>query len=408
MTKTMRQCRLCLGRNLMPVLDLGNHPLADRFLTADQVRGPEITYPLSLRRCAGCGYVGTDYLVSKETRYTDPDNTYSYTAGNSAVSRSHFAELAEAIVQRVPASAMVSRGEGRLVVDVGGNDGTLLRAIKDRWPAAAILNVEPSPAMAELAEQNGVPTHEGFLGSGLFEDASLVVTTNCFNHASDPLSFIRHVHDGLLDGGWFVIEVPDTNRLLIDGAWDTIYHEHVSYFTQEALVGALLEEGFGSIEIDSNNYMGGTMRIWARKAIINSNDETTTMVRAKLRSSKNTELGWAELDIRAGLTRRALIAQLWDAAQDGEPVYAIGAAAKGNTLLNYCRFDSRWIVAIADASPHKIGKFAPGSHIPIVSEETIPPRARALILPWNIAPFLKDKLSHLSLRYLRYDSMLSL
>ena len=130
----MRTCRLCLERgHLVPVMDLGHHPLADRFLTADQIREPEVTYPLSLRLCTACGYVGTDYLVPAPTRYADPAVSYSYTAGNSAMSHAHFGELAEAIAQRVPASAMARAGQlagTRLVVDVGGNDGTLLRAIK--------------------------------------------------------------------------------------------------------------------------------------------------------------------------------------------------------------------------------------------------------------------------------------
>jgi SAM-dependent methyltransferase len=399
--RTMRSCRLCLERgHLVPVIDLGHHPLADRFLTADQVREPEVTYPLKLRLCTACGYVGTDYMVPAPARYADPEVAYSYTAGNSAVSRAHFDELAEAIAQRVPASAMAIRGDGRLVVDVGGNDGTLLRAIKDRWPGIAVLNVEPSPAMAELAEQNGIPTHEGFLGGGLFEDASLVVTTNCLNHASDPLDFIHQVHDGLVDGGWFVIEVPSAQHLIADGAWDTIYHEHVSYFTPGALVGVLSAEGFGAIEFSENDYQGGTVRIWARKGIVGIDDNVQT--RAHIASSRNTELGWAELAIRAGLARRSLTQQLLEASQDGEPVFAIGAAAKGNTLLNYCRFDDKWIMAIADSSPHKIGKYAPGSHIPIIPESQVPGRARALILPWNIAPFLRDKLAPLRLRYLRY------
>lgn len=392
---TKRHCRICESSNTEVVLDLGHHPLADRFLTPAMLDQPETFYPLRVYLCRECGYTGLTHVVHAHTRYQTDE--YSYTASNSPVAVRHFDELASDIAFRHGTLA----GQDRLAVDIGGNDGTLLHAIASKT-GCRVLNVEASKNMAKLSRENGVPVSD----HGLFDDgvsdaimaerggADLIVMTNTFNHISDPVGFMRHVAHAMNPGGMLVIEVPSARELLRAAAFDTIYLEHVSIFSLRTLVDTIWGDGAFWIEhAETVPYQGGSLRVYARKG---PSEKIPDYVARQIAAEQDETHGpcsagpWRVLGEQAKRMREALIWEL--EGYNKRPAIAIGAAAKGNTLLNYCKLDSRLISCVVDSSPHKIGKFTPGSHIPIVGDDDIPADAtHAVILPWNIAGHLREK-----------------
>lgn len=380
------RCRLC-GGEVSPVIDLGVHPLADRFLiTADEAVP---TAPLVVALCAGCGYAGLTEIIPPEDRYQAAD--YSYTAGNSSVSRHHFRELATEAVQRVG----LRRGD--LVIDIGGNDGTLLQAFST-LAGCNMLNIEPAPNIARLSRELAIPTVQRLWGPDSEEAvgrgrAALIVATNTFNHASDPAGFVAAVAAALKPGGWFVFEVPSLRQLVRRRAFDTIYLEHVSYFGLRPLLQLLGDHGLGVEFATEIDYMGGSFRIYARAGGIMHDSAVLDMVDVEDAEGIYGTSAYLRFTSAIGRFRVSLRARLAEVRDRDGITVGIGAAAKGNTLLNYCGIDRSLVAAIADTSPLKVGKFAPGSLLPIIDEYMIRPgTTHALILPWNLAGHLRPKL----------------
>lgn len=391
----MKECRACGSPAVYPAIDLGHHPLADRFLSPVETERPETFYPLSVFSCERCGYAGLNHIVPVHERYVATD--YSYTAGNSRVSREHFAELAQDISEFKGGFK-----EDDLIVDIGGNDGTFLAASRVNG-AKRLLNVEAAPFTAELSRMAGIDTVEAVWGSVAVQaDAAVIVSTNVLNHADQPRDFIAACAANLRPGGLLVLEVPSLVDLLAKGAWDTIYLEHISYFCGSALYELLASCGLHVVRIEDVSYMGGSLRMWAanwgeagavsQRTLSEFERDRTTIKRS----------AWQALADQARLERAQLTEQIFEAQKAGLQTYALGAAAKGNTLLNYCRFDESWITAVADASPHKIGKRTPGSRIPIVPDGAVPAGAAAVILPWNVKDLLRERFADRGLHYLRY------
>ena len=389
-------CRLCGAEHIQKVVDLGYHPLADTFLTEELLFGPEVYYPLQLGLCRSCGHVFTLYSVPAIDRYQKHD--YSYDSSNSRVSIAHFKEFAEAVLaEKAPAP-------GALIVDVGSNVGTLLSHFRDLGHAN-VLGVEPSANISALAVAAGIPTLTDFFGGGVVKalaeagPVEVLLSANVLNHADDLGALLKTATEVLARDGVFVFEVPYLLDLVKGTAFDTIYHEHVHYYGIKPLAAALRRHGFSIFKVDRLDYMCGSIRVYTRlggghspavNAILASEEafglyELATYTRFMDRVRK------VKLTVNAHLARiRA----------EGAKIIGIGAATKGNTLLNYCRLDADTIAYIADASPLKIGKLTPGSHIPIVADQDIDALAtHALILPWNIAPMLQSKLAHLGLEF---------
>jgi len=374
------RCRACGGEDLSVVLDLGHHPLADRFLTAEDLDRPEIYYPLRLELCASCCYVGLSHLVDPRERYVA--RPYSYTSGNSPVSRRHFASLAAEIHRRAQLS------QRSLAVDVGGNDGTLLLALRE-VSGCRVLGVEPSSA-ADVAEASGVDVIRDFLTDGAVArvasrgGADVVVATNVLNHADDPVGFLRRARDMLAPGGVVVVEVPSLDSMISGRAFDTAYLEHASYFCAESLRFSFVEAGLHFVDCSWIHYLDGSIRAWG---IPRSRD----VARAPSRSIVDRlRLGFSRLQEDARVVRERLGHLLRGCISRDRPSVGLCASAKGNTLLNYCRVGADVLPCIVDASPHKVGRWAPGSRVPIVAE--IPDGAdRAIVLAPNLLDHLRER-----------------
>ena len=390
------KCRLCSAEHIEKVVNLGYHPLADTFLTEELLFGPEVYYPLQLGSCRACGHVFTLYSVPAVDRYQKHE--YSYDSSNSSVSIAHFKEFAQAVLgEETPAP-------GALIVDIGSNVGTLLSHFKDLGHPN-VLGVEPSGNISALAVAAGIPTLNDFFDGGVVNalreagPVQVLLSANVLNHADDLGALLQTATEVLARDGVFVFEVPYLLDLITGTAFDTIYHEHVHYYAIKPLAAALQRHGFSIFKVDNLDYMCGSIRVYTR--LSGSHSPGVNAMIAAEEASGLYELGtYQRFMERVRRVKRTVNAHLAQICADGGKIIGIGAATKGNTFLNYCRLDADTIAYIADASPLKIGKVTPGSHIPIIADQDIDALAtHALILPWNIAPMLQSKLAHLGLKF---------
>lgn len=381
-------CHLCDSKDLTKVLDLGFHPLADFFLKESQLQEPERLYPLSVLLCQNCGHGMNSFVVPAEVRYQE--NDYSYDSGNSKISVGHFTDMAKEVSER----AGVKKGE--LVVDIGSNIGTLLGAFKNL--GATIQGVDPASNIVALAQKNGIPTINDFFNDSSAKiilkkgRAKAITITNAFNHISPLDEFMEAIVSILDKSGSFVIELPYFLEIIRKKHFDVVYLEHVSYIAVKPLVPFFKKFGLSITHVEENDYMSGSIRIFVGFG------EESPLVQKQIaleeKSGLYTVETWNKFAASIRDCKMQLLKELVDARLGGGKVVAIGAAAKGNTLLNYCGIDTTLIDFATDASPLKIGKFTPGSHLPILSDDAINEEVtHALILAWNIADFLKTKIS---------------
>lgn len=380
-------CHLCGSRELLTALDLGHHPLADLFLKEHQVHALERRYPLRLVRCAACGHGMNSYVVPGEERYQE--NDYSYDSSNSRVSVQHFGDMAREVGER----AGVERGD--LVVDLGSNVGTLLSGFLAR--GAEVQGVDPAPNIARLAVANGIPTINDFFGPAAADavlargKAKVVTMTNAFNHVSDLHAFMEELRRILRDDGTFVIELPYYLDVLRKRHFDVIYLEHVSYVAVKPLVPFFARYGLRITHVEENDYMSGSIRFFIGKEA--SDGSVAAQIEKEDAAGLYLESTWDHFAHQVRDMKMRLVEEMIEARRGGGRIVAVGAAAKGNTLLNYCGIDRTLVDFATDASPLKIGKWTPGSHLPIVSDEAIDGTVtHALILAWNIAGLLKAKI----------------
>lgn len=384
------ECLLCASTQLERVIDLGMHPLADTFLKEEQLSVPESRYPLQVLLCMFCGHTMASVIVPPEERYQT--NEYSYDSSNSRASIEHFNDMARTI------AAQRSLGPADLVVDVGGNVGTLLSAFREH-AGTQILNIEPSSNIAEIARQNGVETLQRFLDDEAAEivatrgGAAVITMTNVFNHLGAFNESMQAAMRALSPDGALVIETPYQLHLVQKLAFDTIYLEHVSYFALKPLQKYFAQIGLTITDVEENEYMGGSIRLTVERQGLESPQVASCIAREEQAGLYDPAM-YAQFMSRVEEFKSTLMAELRAAKQAGGRIVGIGAATKGNTLLNYCGIDATLLEFVTDASPLKVGKYTPGSRIPIVSDDAITDSiTHGLILPWNIASFLTEKLA---------------
>jgi 2-polyprenyl-3-methyl-5-hydroxy-6-metoxy-1,4-benzoquinol methylase len=391
------KCHLCDSKDLVKILDLGFHPPADFFLKKDQLKQVEKRYPLAVVLCRSCGHAMNNYVVSGEERYQE--NDYSFNSNHSKISIEHFADMASDIVTKMGVE------KGDLVVDIGSNVGTLLSAFKTH--GANVQGVDPSPNIAVIAQKDGIPTINDFFGSKASLQilkkgkAKVVTSVNCFNHVAPLDDYMSGIISILREDGVFIIESPHFLALLQKMQFDTIYHEHVSYLAVKPLAKFMNKFGLSVLHAEENDYIGGVIRIYIGRG---KEDESVREIIAKEENAQlfneKTFENYAKKVLKCKLK---LLKEVTDARIKEGKIVVIGAAAKGNTLLNYCGIDSSLVEYATDVSPLKIGKYLPGSHILIKSDEDIDESiTHALILAWNLEDFLKNKISpkHPNLKFI--------
>ncbi len=387
-------CLVCDSKELNEIIDLGSHPFADTFVPEAYVGEGDSVYPLVCDLCMVCGHVQTRYETDPQKRYSQVD--YSYTSSNSAFARNHWDSYV------VEIGKAVSLKPNALIVDIGSNDGYLCEQFNRT--GYRTIGVDASPYMAELAKKRGVSTITGLFGKDVaqrinenYGKVDLVTASNVYNHSDNPREFTKAVADILSDTGSFVFEQPYWPIGVESGKFDQIYHEHVSYFTVKSAAALLSHAGLIIASAQVVDYHGGSLRVIAQKK-----KETSALPPAvQAMIDKEEEQGIFSLEtykrfMRNNLLQRSKFLQrVHRIKEEGHPIIAVGAAAKGNTFLNFYKLDHSVIDYVTDSSPHKKGKYTPATRIPIVGDEIFSNYGKvyALILSWNIAPQLKEILS---------------
>jgi SAM-dependent methyltransferase len=379
-------CRHCHAYLEHVFLDLGFAPPSNAFLTAEDLAKPERHYPLKLDVCVQCWLVQT--LDSAEIGELF-GNDYVYFSSISQTWLDHAARYAEMIARRLQLDA------GSLVLEIGANDGYLLR----NFVAAGIpcLGIEPTASTAAAAERLGIPILREFFGHMLAERlaasgkmADLIIGNNVYAHVPDPNDFTRGLKSALKPGGTITLEFPHLLRLIEGVQFDTVYHEHFSYLALHTVLRIFAAFGLRVYDVEEIATHGGSLRVYGCHAA--DPRDTTSAVAAVLAHEEGG--GLRNLDVYCGFQQRAdrvkdeLVMFLIEQKRAGRRVAGYGAAAKGNTLLNYAGVRRDLLSYVCDAAPSKQGHFLPGSHIPVVAPTEMREHKPdiVLVLPWNIAP----------------------
>lgn len=357
------RCRICQANALQNVLDLGMQPLANSFIAPDAVGRPEPRYPLELARCTSCGHVQLSVTVPPEIMFRN----YLYVSGTSDTIPAHFAAYAKDVAERfVP--------KGGLVVEIGSNDGTLLRAF-DR-ESVRVLGVEPARNIAAMANAAGIPTLDEFFGEAIARQiaakhgrASAIIGNNVVAHIDDLHGLMNGVTTLLEERGVFVAEFPYLVDLVEKSAYDTIYHEHLSYFSVASVVDLAARHRMKVVDVRRVGVHGGSIRVF-----IIHDGEPSPEVKKLLALEEAMRLrDGRPLDsfVEAVHRQREGLVRLVGEIRSSRRVAGYGAPAKGNTLLNYCEIDRSVLDFIVDRSPLKHGLLTPGTHIPVERPERL-------------------------------------
>jgi SAM-dependent methyltransferase len=389
------RCRLCDSDELVGILDLGAIPACEKFLTADELDLPEPTFPLHLRLCANCLLLQIPTLVVPERTVTEYRCFSSYS--DSRVQ--HAKDFVDDALERL---ALTS---GSFVVEVGSNDGYLLQHVVEA--GIRCLGVEPSANVGAVARDRGVPTVAAFLDERSARElraehgpADLLVANNVYAHIPDLLDFTQALRGLLSDDGWVVIEVHHALNLVVQGQFDTIYHEHFQYYTLLSATRALATAGLAVVDAELMPMHGGSIRIWARPTRIAAPASERVMGLLSMEKAAGLHRvdGYLQLRRRTEASRHSLLRFLLRCRADGKRVVGYGAPSRGNTLLNYCGIRSDLVEYIVDGNPYKHGRFTPGMRIPIRDPRllTIDRPDVVLALPWNLETELTDQLSYIA------------
>jgi SAM-dependent methyltransferase len=384
-------CRFC-GAPLRDVFaDLGMSPLANDYLPADRVNAMEPFYPLRALVCAKCFLVQLEEFETPEQIFSD----YAYFSSYSSSWLEHSRRYAEQITARLGLN-----GDSQ-VVELASNDGYLLQFFAER--GISVLGVEPAANVAEVAVEKGIPTVVEFFGEDVGRrlagetQADLLLGNNVLAHVPDLNDFVSGMKALLKPGGVITMEFPHLMRLIDENQWDTIYHEHFSYFSFLTASAVFEAHGLRLFDVEELPTHGGSLRIYGAHADDADKPESTA---ARELRERERAAGYERLDtylgygLRVEADKRAILRFLIDLKQQGLRIAAYGAPAKGNTLLNYCGIRRDFIDYTCDLNPHKQGHFLPGSRIPIRSPDQLREDQPdvVVILPWNLKDEIVEQL----------------
>ena len=383
-SKTHSGCRFCGAALEHTFVDLGASPLAQSFLSHGQLSHMEPFYPLHVYVCARCFLVQLQEFVAPENIFSD----YLYFASYSDSWLAHAKAYTDAMAQRFAIN------DKSLVVEIASNDGYLLQYFVEK--KVPVLGVEPAANVAAVATQKGIPSLVKFFSSDTARElvakgqqADLLLGNNVLAHVPDINNFLAGMKILLKPAGVITMEFPHLMRLMEENQFDTIYHEHFSYFSFLAVEKIFGAHGLTLFDVQELPTHGGSLRIFARHAEDSSKPVGPRV--GELRSREKSA-GFDQLQTYSRFaeqvkeTKRKLLEFLIHAKQSGKKIAAYGAAAKGNTLLNYCGIRADFLDYVVDRSPHKQGRFLPGVRIPIYPLECIRETRPdyLLILPWNL------------------------
>ena len=389
---TSPTCRFC-GAPLGAVfVDLGASPLANSFLTPEEVNEMEPFYPLRALVCERCFLVQLEEFETPERIFSD----YAYFSSYSASWLDHCRRYSELMIERLELN-----GSSR-VVEIASNDGYLLQYFQER--GISVLGIEPASNVAAVAIDKGIPTAIEFFGRETAQAvaqerrADLLLGNNVLAHVPDLNDFVAGMKLLLGDEGVITMEFPHLLRLMEESQWDTIYHEHFSYFSFLTVSRVFEAHGLRLFDVEELPTHGGSLRIYGCHM---QNTSRRDSAAARELREREREAGYERIDTfldfgaRVAQDKRRILSFLIDLREKGLRIAGYGAPAKGNTLLNHCGVRGDFIDYTCDLNPHKQGHFLPGSHIPIRAPEAIAEGRPdvVLILPWNLKDEIVEQLA---------------
>lgn len=380
-------CRHCEAQLQHTVIDLGHQPPSNAYLRPEQLALPEITYPLKVFLCTSCWLVQLPAHAAAEELFTAD---YAYFSSTSSSWCAHAEQFVSAATERL------QLGHKSLVVELASNDGYLLQYVQQR--DIPCLGIEPTHATAEAARAKGITTIERFFGVALaaeLEPADLVVANNVLAHVPDINDFVAGIALLLKPTGRASIEFPHLLKLLTGNQFDTIYHEHYSYLSLKVVERIATAAGLFVVDVQELNSHGGSLRVWlAHKGDTEITAAVDEVLAAEATAGLESEICYTSFQKKAEFTKNELLDFLLQAKRQGRKILGYGAAAKGNTLLNYAGVKPDLLAAVADLARSKQGKFLPGSHIPVISPEELASQEvdALLVLPWNLINEVKLQL----------------
>jgi hypothetical protein len=389
-------CRFCKEPLTKKFVDLVNCPPSNSFISFEQLNEPEAYYPLTIYACSNCYLVQVDeYKKAKEIF----NSSYVYFSSYSKSWVEHARKYVENMINRF------GFNESSLVVEIASNDGYLLQHFKDR--GVPVLGVEPSKNTANVAILKGIPTITEYFGSEFAhklshrrKKANLLVGNNVLAHVPDIDDFVEGLKVALRKNGVVTMEFPHLLRLIEDCQFDTIYHEHYSYLSFTTVKRIFECHALQMFDVEETPTHGGSLRIFAKHKK-DLNKTISSNVRAMLEKEKaagvETSHYYQNFQSRVDAIKYQLLTFLIEQKRQEKKIIAYGAAAKGNTLLNYAGIKGNDLIQfVVDAAPSKQGKYLPGSHIPVYDESKIREFQPNLIiiLPWNLKEEIMQQLSY--------------
>ena len=392
------QCRFCKTELENVFIDLVSSPASNSFLTREQLNEPETFYPLKVFTCHNCFLVQVDEYKKSDAIF---DSNYAYFSSYSSSWLKHASDYVDKM------TAKYGYTEDSLVMEIASNDGYLLQYFLQK--GVKVMGIEPTANTAEVAIGKGIKTIIEFFGVELADrlanhwdvKADLLLGNNVLAHVPDIMDFVAGMKIILKDDGVITMEFPHLMQLVDNSQFDTIYHEHFSYLSFHTVQQIFASNELVLFDVEEIPTHGGSLRIYARHAEDNSKPvgENVAKLLQKEKDKGMTSLSYYQhFQQKAFEVKLSLTEFLLQQKRAGKKVAAYGAAAKGNTLLNYCGIKNDLIDFVVDANPHKQDKFMPGSHIPVVNEEHLKEFQPdfVLILPWNLKEEICGQLSYIN------------
>jgi ubiquinone/menaquinone biosynthesis C-methylase UbiE len=390
------QCRFCKTELKHVFIDLVNSPASNSYLNAEQLNEPETYYPLKVYICHNCFLVQVDEYQKSDALF---NSEYAYFSSYSRTWLAHAQKYTQDMIARFGFS------ESSKVIEIASNDGYLLQYFKEK--KVPVLGIEPTANTAKVAMEKGIETVVEFFGTSLAKklsgqniQADLLLGNNVLAHVPDIKDFVAGMQVILKPTGVITMEFPHLMQLVDNNQFDTIYHEHFSYLSFYTVKQLFESVGLEMFDVEEIPTHGGSLRIYAKHKN-DSSKEISPRVAALL--EKEIKQGITDLNYYHNFQQKAfdiklsLLSFLTEQKKAGKKVGAYGAAAKGNTLLNYCGVKNDLVDFVVDSNPHKQGKFLPASHIPVVNEEYLKQQKPdyVLILPWNLKDEIKEQLAYI-------------
>lgn len=389
-------CRFCNTPLSFEFLDLVNSPPSNSFLSIDQLNEPEIFYPLRVLVCDNCFLVQIDEYQKSSAIF---NNDYVYFSSFSTSWLNHAKKYCEEVVKRL------SLNQNSKVIEIASNDGYLLQFFLEK--NIPVLGIEPTANTAKIASDKGIETITQFFGTALADElaskgilADLLIGNNVLAHVPDINDFVAGMKRVLTPTGTITMEFPHLIQMINQNQFDTIYHEHFSYLSLFTVKKIFFQQGLEIYDVDEISTHGGSLRIYAKHL-----DDTSKQVSTSVSDlvSKEKLLGvdtltyYKDFNTNVDQIKIDFLSFLIEQKKNGKKVVGYGAAAKGNTLLNYCGVKKDLISFVVDANPSKQGKYLPGSHIPVVSEDLLKQFQPdfVVIFPWNLSAEIINQLSYI-------------